>query len=69
MINKPDQTQDDSTLKESEYHPAANQAMAWFKMAVHFRMYEYLMIKESLASTALSGNRQAQVCMGTINRL
>jgi hypothetical protein len=56
-------------IKANEYHPAADSAMAWLKgyMVQHPR--EYLMAKESLASTALSGNRLAEICMGTIERL
>lgn len=60
---------DRSEIRVEEYHPAADSAMAWLKgyMVQHPR--EYLMHKEALASTALSGNRLAEICMGTIDRL
>jgi hypothetical protein len=61
--------QENSTIKEGEYHPAADSAMAWLKGYMVQHPAEYLMHKEALASTALSGNRLAEICMGTIDRL
>lgn len=62
-------TSTNSTIAEGAYHPAADSAMAWLKgyMVQHSR--EYLMHKEALASTALAGNRLAEICLGTIDRL
>ena len=56
-------------VKKGEYHPAADSAMAWIKGYMVQHPAEYLMHKEALASTALSGNRLAEICMGTIDRL
>lgn len=59
----------EATLREDEYHPAADTAMLWFKMFVLEDPARFLMIKESLASVALSGNRLAELCLSTLNRL
>jgi hypothetical protein len=40
-------------VKEGEYHPAADSAMAWLKGYMLQHPAEYLMHKEALASTAL----------------
>lgn len=60
---------DDSTIKDGEYHPAADSAMAWVKGFMVRYPHKYLLSKESLASTALAGNRLSQICMGTIERM
>jgi hypothetical protein len=57
------------TIKEGEYHPAADSAMAWLKGYMVQHPIEYRWHKEALASTALSGNRLAEICMSTIERL
>ena len=59
----------EATLGPTEYHPAADSAMAWLKGYMVQHPAEYLMHKEALASTALSGNRLAEICMATIDRL
>lgn len=53
------------TLREGEHHPAADSAMTWIKS------HPMLMLKwtEPLASTALSGNRVAELCYETLRRL
>jgi hypothetical protein len=59
---------DRTEIPAGEYHPAADSAMAWLKGY----MMQYpvdLMHKEALASSALSGNRLAEICLGTIDRL
>jgi hypothetical protein len=61
-------------VKEGEYHPAADSAMAWLKGYMLQHPAEYLMHKEALASTALAGNRLAgnrlaEICLSTIDRL
>jgi hypothetical protein len=43
--------------------------MAWLKGYMVQHPHEYLMHKEALASTALSGNRLAEISLGTIDRL
>ena len=55
------------TIKEGEYHPAADSAMRY----VQERMADprWLIWCESFASTALSGNRLAEICHSTIERL
>lgn len=55
------------TIQEGEYHPAANSAMEY----VESRMADpsWLIICESFASVALSGNRTAEICYSTIDRL
>lgn len=66
---QPDKYYREATLKDGEYHPAADGAMAWLKGFMVQHLKEYAVIKESLASTALSGNRQAELCMSTIMRM
>jgi hypothetical protein len=60
---------DKSEIAADEYHPAADGAMAWLKGYMVQHPKEWLMHKEALASTALSGNRLAEICMGTVDRL
>ena len=60
---------DEGTLTESEYHPAADPAMRWFTTYVQQHPVEYMQWKEALASSALSDNRLAEVCIGTMDRL
>lgn len=63
------EVQDDTQLAPSEPHPSAHQAYLWFHQSVVDNPIRYVQLKESIASTALSGNRLAQVCLGTMNRL
>lgn len=60
---------DNSEIKDGEYHPAADSAMRWYKEFMLKDIQQWMMIKEAIASTALSGNRLAEIAMGTINRL
>lgn len=62
-------TDDYTTIKENEYHPAVDSAMAWLKEFQREKPHEWAKIKESIASTALSENRLAEICHGTIQRL
>jgi hypothetical protein len=57
------------TIWDGECHPAADSAMAWLKGFMVQHPSEYLMHKEALASSALAGNRLAEICMSTIDRL
>lgn len=59
---------DQSELELGEYHPSANSAMAWYKQW-SLNSVRYMMTKEALASTALSGNRLSEICLGTMRRL
>ncbi len=61
--------QDDGVIKENEYHPAAADAMAWFKDWQITDPVRYMEMREAIASTALSGNRLAQICHSTLERL
>ena len=60
---------DDSEIKPDEFHPAAGSAYRWLKGFMITNPEDYRRSKEALASAALSGNRQGQICMGTIERL
>lgn len=57
------------TIPETSHHPSADDAMHWLKTFMRTRPQEYLIIKESIYSTALSGNELANYCVGTIERL
>lgn len=51
------------------YHPSADHAMQWLKQFMVDNPKEYLIIKESIYSTALSGSELANYCVGTIERM
>jgi len=51
------------TLEVGESHPCASGAIEYIKQNMS------PMHVESIASSALSGNRTAEVCLGTYNRL
>ena len=57
------------SLNEGEYHPVAPQALEWFRQWRDSDIKRYYMVRESLASTALSGNRTAEICNSTLTRL
>lgn len=57
------------TLKENEYHPSADNAMRWLQDFILSNPVQWLQIKESIASTAISGNRLSEILMSTIERL
>lgn len=57
------------TIKEGEYHPAADSAMAWVKEWMMIDLARLLRTEEAFASTALSGNRLAEICLETLRRL
>lgn len=60
---------DPSEIRADEFHPAARSAYRWLKGFMITNRDDYLRYKEALASSALAGNRQAEICMGTIERL
>lgn len=60
---------DPSEIGEGEFHPAARSAYRWLKGFMVTNPQDYMAYKEALANAALSGNRQAEICMGTIERL
>lgn len=60
---------DYGTIREDEYHPAADSAMVWIKWFIASDPLRWIQIKEAISSTALSGNRMAEICSETIRRL
>lgn len=54
------------TLKPTEPHPAAFMARQYIRT---IPWQELLLKKEALASCAIEGNRLAEVCLSTLNRL
>jgi len=55
-------------LAENEYHPSADSAMRWYRdFMLDYK--NYIMVREAIASTALSGNRLAELCQSTLDRL
>lgn len=57
------------TLKEGEFHPIAPSALAWFRAWRLADTKRYMMMREAVASTAIEGNRLAEICNSTLNRL
>lgn len=55
------------SLETGEVHPSAEPAMEYVLKTIFSP--EFPMIQESLASCALSGNRLAQICLGTVERI
>lgn len=53
-------------IKDGEYHPAADSAMRYIKQ-MNFK--DLVMWKESFASCAIEGNRLAEICSETLDRL
>ena len=56
-----------NTLKIGEFHPSSPSAMAYVKS--FYSSTDIGLIKESLASTALSGNRLCEICLATLDRI
>jgi len=54
------------TIKDGEYHPAANYAMLYIKS---LGMEKIMIYQESFASTAIEGNRLAEICNETLHRI
>ncbi len=64
----------ENSLKEDEPHPAAYDAKQWISdylvgVASDKAHINAFMLVESLASVALSGNRMAEICLSTLQRL
>ncbi len=55
-------------LNPGEHHPAADGAMEYIR-AMAVDLPRLAMLQESLASSALSGSRLAQLCSETLRRL
>lgn len=58
-----------NSIKEGEHHPAADSALRYINVMRSMDMHEWIMLKEAMASTALSGNRLAEICLGTMERI
>jgi len=56
----------DGTLHGGEYHPAADDAMAYVRQLSTLDLLQW---QEALASSALSGNRLAEVSAETLRRV
>lgn len=54
------------TLNEKEYHPAADSAMRYLNDLGKLKLMSYI---EPFASTAIEGNRLAEICHETLHRL
>lgn len=59
-------TETSDTLKLGEPHPSALSALEYIRSIPPDKLGMY---RESLASSAMSGNRLAEVCFGTLLRL
>jgi hypothetical protein len=57
------------SLNENEYHPIAPTALAWFQEWKLLQGFDYIKVREAIASTAISGNRLAEICNSTLDRL
>lgn len=60
---------DPSEIKADEFHPAARSAYRWLKGFMVTNSADYARCKIALEIASDSGNRQAQICIGTIDRL
>lgn len=60
---------DAGDLKEGENHPEVFNAFNMIKDYMISNPMDYLRLRESLASCALSGNRTAEVCLSTLERI
>ena len=60
----------EATLEEKEYHPVAPSVLTWYRDWKLRRGFDnYMKVREAVASTALAGNRLAQICHSTLERL
>lgn len=60
---------DPSEIKADEFHPAARQAYRWLKGFMVTNPADYSRCMLALSMAAVGDNRQAQICMGTVERL
>ena len=54
------------TIREGEYHPAADSAMEYLR---GLGLAKLMLYQESFASCAIEGNWLAEICSETLNRL
>lgn len=64
-----DYSPQEETLKEGEPHPVADSALVWFQHWRTENMKQYMMLRESIASTAMAGNRTSKLLNSTLNRI
>lgn len=57
---------DRGTLAPTEHHPAADLALAWIRSLPPAEIFTW---SEAFASTAIEGNRMAEVCSETLRRI
>lgn len=57
------------TIRDGEYHPAADSAMSYVKFIMAEDPVLWMQLRESFSSVAISGNRLAEICSATIDRL
>ena len=55
------------TLRLGEVHPSSYTAMEYVKKRIMHP--SFFVIKEAMASTALSGNRYCEICLTTLERI
>lgn len=60
------ETETKGTLSESEFHPMAGVALDWFKT---IPIEKLMLAREAMASNAIEGNRVAEICGETLDRL
>lgn len=60
---------DPTELTPEEFHPAARSAYRWLKGFMVSNPDDYRQYRLAIEIAAASGNRQAEVCLGTIERL
>lgn len=68
MANKP-KKEEVGSLSEGQPHPMAYSALDWFNNYKTQHLKEWMMMQESIASSALAGNDTAEVLHETIRRL
>ena len=62
----PDEEISSGTIKDGEYHPAADDAMRYIKGLPIDELMTWI---EAFASSAMAGNRLAEICSETLRRL
>jgi hypothetical protein len=60
---------DPTEIRSDEFHPAARSAYRWLKGFMVTNPEEYSQYRLAIEIAAIDGNRQAQICWGTIQRL
>lgn len=59
-------TETKGTIREGEYHPAADSAMRYLNSLGVLKLMQH---QESFASCAIEGNRLAEICSETLSRV